>query len=1198
MMELWKYQGSGWALAFIGAFIVYWLRKEGLEEAWEFWPLASVLGVAVGVTGYAFIRFVLFRIDYVDLIKLLVGKHPEAKTLLETAIEQRPKVKGAPLNFFQERLLDEAIAHARANDWKQAVATQGLFYRSSFSMWMACAYFFFLWQILIMPEIESSPQAPVVAQADDIIEKDDGPLNLPDVNPGNTEIEAGTNLLVTATFPEHPDSAPVLHLSPGTAVERTFAMGSALQDPIFAVRLPAIEADTTYHITHPDGVTEDFTISTYTHPALLVANAKVEPPEYTGVPVTELEDVRKITVPERGKVTFTFLLNKPVVIANIQSSLDPFDSTQAEATEGNGTQYSLTLAPEKSATYLLHLLDSDGRRNKLPPRFQITVLPNKPPKIKPLLPRGDIAASSLQELQFEAQVSDDYGLHAYGLTYHVAGQDAKEVLLHNTKDIKPGKAAHLLPLEDMGLEPDDLVTWHFWAEDRAADGSLRRIHTDLKFAEIRPFEHIYREGIPQEGEPMEKAEELVKSQKMIINATWNVLHDHVRVDKFATDVGTIVESQQELLVETKEAVGQYDSSGVEEILGKAAQYMEQAVKDLQTAKESEDRQALSQAISPEQGAYAQLLKMRARVTEVMRSKQSKGKGRSNNSEQQQQLDNLDLKDKEDRYETADQQDAQEQQEQKEDRQALNRLRELAKRQEDLAKKIKDLNAAMEQAKDEEEEEEIKNQLKRLREQQREQLADLEELQNRMQQQDNPQRTSEAQKKLQQTRQQMNQASKALEQNNLEQAQNASTRAQRDLEELRDEFREKVASKLQEQMRQMRGEARDIEEKQKEIVNNLEKEGTRKGKRLTDTPASEPLSAEAEKQLERTEKLLEQMKEVTQESEASEPLVSKKLYESLRSRPTEKLKEDLSTSSELLKRSFLPQAKEPLEDAAQTLSGIRQDIDEAAKHVLGDPKEALRRAKAQAEKLRKDVQDEISRKTEDSKVPTGQEPKEGEQQALTDQPSDDPNAPRRPTDNPSEGNQQTPSDSPPQGGQPQEVANQPSDNPNGPKQPSPSQGGKPQDSQSPSGESQEQAGKDGGKPQPNSKPVPGKSGNQNPEQGFGSNTGGPMTGEEYLEFSDNLRDLEELIESPQLRNRAATIREKARSFRKDFKRHGKEPQWDQVTEDILNPLAELHELLDEELRKLDSENTSTPIDRDPVPKKYSDLVQQYYDELAK
>ncbi len=1197
LMELWRFLGGGWALAFIGAFAVYWLRREGVKEAWEFWPLASVLGLAVGVTGFAFMRFILFRIEYVDLIRLLVGKHPEAKTLLETAIEQQPLEKGAPLNFFQARLLDEAIAHAKANDWKQAVATQGLLYRSSFSMWMACAYFFFIWQILVMPEPEYSRPFPIVASAPDP-DALPVPANLPEIDPGDAEIEAGTSLLVTATFAGSPDSAPVLQLSPGTQVERSFTMASALEDPIYAVRLPSIDADNSYKVVHPDGETRLFSIKTYVHPALVKADALVGNPEYTGLPDVELEDVKKLSVPEGGTVTFSFILNKPVDKAALQSSTAPSESLPAQSDPKKPTCCSIVLSPQKSANYTLHLQDAEGRQNKLPPRFQVTVVPNNPPKIKQLHPRGDIEASSLQELQFEAQVSDDYGLYAYGLTYNVPGQEAKEILLHDPKDIKPGKAAHLLPLEEIGLEPDDLVTWHFWAEDRAADGSMRRIHSDINFAEIRPFEHIYREGIPQEGEPMDgaqkKAEELVKSQKLIITATWNLLHDLAKVETFAGDAATLVESQEALLAEVQEAVSQFDDNGIAEILGKAAGFMQQAVDSLKDAKESEDRKALSNALSPEESAYAQLLKMRARVTEIMRSKQGKGKGRSNNSQQQEQLDNLDLKDKEDRYETADQLSQEEQQQQKEDRQTLNHLRELAKRQEDLAKKIKDLNAAMQQATEPKENEEIQNQLKRLREQQREQVADVDDLQERMQRQQDPQRNSEAREQIQQTRQQMNQASKALEQNSLEQAQNASARAHRKLEELRDEFREKVASKLQEQMRQMRGEARDLEEQQKEIVKKLDTEESRKCKRLTYTSTSKPLAAEAEKQLQRTETLLEQMKEVTQETENSEPLVSRKLYESLRNRPTEQLKEDLQASSELLERQFLPQAKKPLENAAQTLSGLRQDIDDAAKHVLGDPKEALRRAKAQAQKLQEQVKDEISRKAQDPQIPTGEAPKEGEAQALTNEKSDDPNAPQRPASTQSQ-ESQTPSGEAPQPGQPQGLANSSPQDPVSADKPS---NGNPNGSQPPSAEEPQQGEQDGGKPSPGAKPVPGKNGNQNPELGFGTNTGGPMTGEDYLEFSDNLRDLEELIESPKLRNKAAAIREKARSIRKDFKRHGKEPQWDQVKEEVLNPLAELHGQLDEELRKLDNDNSDTPIDRDPVPKKYLDLVQQYYDELAK
>ena len=1223
MMELWKRLGIGWMLAFFGAFAVYWYRKEGVEEAWEFWPLASVLGIAVGATGYAFFRFLFFRVDYFDLIGRLIDKYPEAKTLLQTAIEQRPSDKSEKLDFFQNRLLAEAISHAKEHDWKIGVETTGLLYRSSFSLWMGCGYFFFVWQILSMPDLESRLPVQQVVQTSETEPVPPEPKNLPEVDPGDVEIEAGSTLLVTATFPEQPDSTPILKLSPDSIVEQSFSMTRALEDPIFAVRLPRIEQDTKYRVEHEDGVTPDFTITTYTHPVLLTANALLEPPEYTRIPKQLLEDVRIVSIAEGGKVTLTFALNKEVATAELRTGKEPEQVFEAKPHPQESAKYVLTLTPEKNATYKLHLNDKDGRTNKLPPRFQINVLPNKPPKIQTKHPRGDVQASALQELTFQAKISDDYGLHAYGLTYQLPGKKAEEIRLHELPDAKPESVSHLLPLEELKVVPDDLVTWHFWAEDRAKDGSLRRVYADLHFAEIRPFDHIYREGIPQEGESppgaQASAEKLAKSQKMIINATWNLLHDRAKLDSFAEDVDTILQSQEELVVQTEETVEQFDDPEIAETLGKAVEFMNQAVEQLKKAKESEDRGNLSLALSPEQSAYAQLLKTRARESQITRSQQGKGQGRSNNSEQQQQLDNLDLKEKEQRYETANQADPANDPEQREDRQALNRLRELAKRQEDLSSKIKDLNAAMEQQEETKEEEELEKQLKRLRKQQRDLLADLDELQNRLQNQENSQRTKEAQKQLQQTRQQMNEASKALQQKDLTQAQNSTTRAQEDLKELRDEYRKKVAGKFDEQMRQMKSDAKDLEEKQKQIVKHLEQEKAKSGKRLTDMPSQKPLAEQAEQQLERTENLLEQMKTVTEQAEESEPLLSRKLYESLRNRRTEQLKEDLSTSKDLLKRQFIPQAKEPLQNAANTLSGIRKDVDEAAKHVLGDPKESLRRAKKQVEDLQKQVKDEVAQKAQEqsqaqaeaqSKVQTpsetqtkAQSPSEAQSQAQASKESTEQGKPQGTPSEPKSGkpgNSQAPTNEPATS-EDQAQAQVPKENPekgNPPGNPFESKDGKPGDAKAPSSEtakSEEQ----GGKPTKPSTPKPGQSGNQNPQEGFGSNTGGPMTGEDYIQFSDQLRDLEEMIEYPELRNKAARIRDKARSIRKDFKRHGKEPQWDQVIGDILNPLAELHEELDEELRKLnDDQPTKTPIDRDPVPQRFSDLVQQYYDELAK
>ena len=66
----------------------------------------------------------------------------------------------------------------------------------------------------------------------------------------------------------------------------------------------------------------------------------------------------------------------------------------------------------------------------------------------------------------------------------------------------------------------------------------------------------------------------------------------------------------------------------------------------------------------------------------------------------------------------------------------------------------------------------------------------------------------------------------------------------------------------------------------------------------------------------------------------------------------------------------------------------------------------------------------------------------------------------------------------------------------------------------------------------------------------------------------------------------------------FKRHGKEPEWNLVEDRIARPLAELHDLVREELMKLESDDVPVPVDRDPVPDRFSDLVKKYYEELGK
>ena len=95
----------------------------------------------------------------------------------------------------------------------------------------------------------------------------------------------------------------------------------------------------------------------------------------------------------------------------------------------------------------------------------------------------------------------------------------------------------------------------------------------------------------------------------------------------------------------------------------------------------------------------------------------------------------------------------------------------------------------------------------------------------------------------------------------------------------------------------------------------------------------------------------------------------------------------------------------------------------------------------------------------------------------------------------------------------------------------------------------------------------------------------------------MRDVEEMIDTPELRNDVARVRERAREMRTDFKKHSKDPQWPLVKSQIATPLAELRNRVSEELARREKSDSLVPIDRDPVPGKYSDLVRRYYEKLG-
>ena len=88
-----------------------------------------------------------------------------------------------------------------------------------------------------------------------------------------------------------------------------------------------------------------------------------------------------------------------------------------------------------------------------------------------------------------------------------------------------------------------------------------------------------------------------------------------------------------------------------------------------------------------------------------------------------------------------------------------------------------------------------------------------------------------------------------------------------------------------------------------------------------------------------------------------------------------------------------------------------------------------------------------------------------------------------------------------------------------------------------------------------------------------------------------------MDVPDVRDQVARVRERARAVRMEYKKQSKPPQWDVVRGEIAKPLAEARDRINEELARRESKDSLVPIDRDPVPQRYSELVRRYYEKLG-
>ena len=1329
--------------------------------------------LVVGVVASFLLQLMLLRRKpSLETARRIEATHPDLDDALLAAMDQRPAEPDGKLNYLQTEVVRKAVKHNTFSDWLDVVPAKQM------KRWM-CAGLCSLVLFLTCSTFAFEGIETAVAGKRPFLpsRSADGTIYGLVVEPGDTEVEKGTSLLVMARFEGQIPAAVSLDLKADAAGDikassQKFTMAPGVDSNLYLARVPSVNASGTYQIQYDDEQTSEFKVTVFTVPALDQADAHITCPKYANLDKKIVQDTRRISVLQGSDVEWRFHLNKAIASAELREQNG--EIVKLSAMDGDNVQ-GVTLKATKARRFTLHLKDADGRVNKFPPDIAMSVVENKRPDLKLAFPGKDRPVSPLEEMAVEAKVSDDFGLESFGVVYSLVGQDEKNITLGEKAEPKTKHlAAHTLSLEEMKAEPDQLVSYHFYADDYGPDGELRRTFSDMYFAEVRRFEEIFRQGRQQPGGQQqqqrqqqqgqgqqgqqggqgEKLDQLGQLQKQIMTATWNLarrpsldMQEAEGIEKAKADVKVLSASQETARGQVQEMAGELQDATMQAVAADLIRSMDGAVNTLNDFDTKPTADTLKDAMKLEQQSYQRILQLRAKEFEVQRQQQQQqqqqqqGQQGQQNSRRQQQLNQLEMNNRQNRYEQQNQAQQQQQQQQnaevnQEQLRILNRLRELARRQEAINEKLKQLESELRQAKTEEERDEIERQLKRLRDEQQQMLRDIDETAESIDKQDNMDQADQMAQQAQEARDNALKTSEALKENQLSRAISEGTRTERDLENLRDDFRRQTANEFQDVMRQMRNEARDVEEKQKDIGKQLANNEDSKSLRYAEK--RKELEKQLQSQAERVSDLSEKMREVVKQSEDSEPLLARKLYDAARQMKDKPPEKDIEAERFLVNRGFMEQAKDADKEAQQGIQKMREGIEQAAETVLGDELEGLRRAQQEIDRLRNQLGGELTRNDPEeasrASQPRGQqgerqprdgEQREGEQRDGQRGQNGERNQNREQREGqqgqgePREGQQRQEGQQGQRGQQGQQDREgqrgqngerregQQRDGQQGQREGQQREGQRGQDGernqnreqregqqgqgepregqqrqegqqgqrgqqgqqnregqqggqregqqregqqqrdgqQNREGQQREQQGQRGQQPgqgggqgrqnqeqreqrdgqqrdgqRQNGEPRDGQQRDQEGQPRDGQQRGGglrnlarntnglggsrpqdianPITGEEYREWTDGLRDVEEMLDDPELRSDVARIRDRARGVRIDLKRHSKDPQWDLVRKEILQPMVELQDRIREEILKKDTKKSRVPIDRDPVPNKYAEMVRRYYEEIGR
>jgi hypothetical protein len=739
---------------FAGALIA---AAAALAERWLQPSDGAALALAIFATALAIAAMGLFawplrrRPDDRQIARFVEEHCPDLDDAIVTAVDIQQRGDGG--YAFAPLVIQSAAARLEAADLSRCVDPRQI----RIGWWRAAAGAFAVMLALVVarPLFERATQVAYLKLFP-------GSISI-QVRSGDMRVPAGRPVTIAAAVAGRRGTltrvAPSVTLETGPGQTTTVPMVRAADG--YELRINPLERSFKYQVTAGPATSRAYSV-TALHPSRVQRiELYYDYPSFTGLKPRAETDGGDVYGPAGTRVRLVIHADKAVSTGSLAFSEGKPGVPLARV---NDRTLESTITVKEEAAYRVGLVDPDGLSSEGIEYF-VRVMDDRPPDVHILRPSGDTGITPLEEVPIEARADDDFGIASLDMVYSVSGGPEKIVpftTLGGTGISRLG--SRMLAAEDLKVKPGDVIAYYARARDipRAKQSTLSR--SEIFFLEVKPFNEEYslaQSSAMGAGAGQQQLEGLISSQKEIISATWN-LERRSAAGRSAADIKNVADAQAELKGRVEQAAGttrtrrrigqQFPQSAFAGGFGAAPQLrppsqpqaaagdpVQDAVEAMTRALQQLQTQKTADAIPHEMAALNALLQAQAEIRkrQVSQQQQNSGGGSWGNR-QSQDLSNLfdrELKrQQQTNYESKAQVETQPEA-QKTDS-ALDRIKDLAKRQEELSRQQRDLAKANLAA------EELKRQLEKLTREQEELRRQAEEAARQMQQQQQGSRGSQ------------------------------------------------------------------------------------------------------------------------------------------------------------------------------------------------------------------------------------------------------------------------------------------------------------------------------------------------------------------------------------------------------------------------------------------------------------------------